>query len=135
MKKFKRYCKTLLLKDDPELIREYKEVHAPSNVWSEITQGMKEIGILDMEIYIHENRLFMIMDTVPDFDHDHAMAELAVKPRQAEWEKYVARFQQTPENTPAGEKWQLMERIFTLDTNKTYPPAEGQLKNFRPTGS
>lgn len=112
---FKRYCKTIELKNDPGLIEAYKKVHAPGAAWKEITQGMKEVGILDMEIYLLGNRLFMIMDTVPGFNHDQAMAELAGKPRQQEWETYVSRFQQTSPDASADEKWQLMERIFKLE--------------------
>jgi L-rhamnose mutarotase len=112
---FKRYCKTLSLKDDFQLIEDYKKVHAPGAGWPEITAGMREVGILDMEIYIQGTRLFMIMDTTPDFDHDRAMAELAAKPRQSEWEAYVSRFQQTSAEATADEKWQLMERIYKLD--------------------
>lgn len=111
----KRYCKTLSLKDDPKLIEDYKKVHAAGAAWPEITQGMKDVGIIDMEIYIYGTRLFMIMDTVADFDHDRAMAELATKPRQSEWEAYVSRFQQSSAEATADEKWQLMERIYKLD--------------------
>ena len=111
----KRYCKTLSLKDDPKLIEDYKKVHAPGAAWPEITQGMKDVGIIDMEIYIYGTRLFMIMDTIADFDHDKAMAELATKPRQSEWEAYVSRFQQSSAEATADEKWQLMERIYKLD--------------------
>ncbi len=113
--KSKRYCKTLSLKDDAQLIEDYKKVHAPGAAWPEITQGMKDVGIVDMEIYILGTRLFMIMDTVADFDHDKAMAELATKPRQSEWEAYVSRFQQSSAEATADEKWQLMERIYKLD--------------------
>ncbi len=130
MKKFKRYCKTLTLKDDQELIIKYKEIHAKGQAWPEITRGMKEVGILDMEIYIYKNRLFMIMDTIPDFDHDQAMFELASKPRQKEWEAYVARFQSTSKNASADEKWQLIERIYELDQQEVYPSKQGQLKDL-----
>jgi L-rhamnose mutarotase len=112
---YKRYCKTLSLEDDPQLIQEYKKVHSPGNTWPEITQGMIEVGILDMEIYIMETRLFMIMDTIPEFDHDRDMAELATKPRQSEWEAFVSRFQKTNSRATADEKWQQMERIYKLD--------------------
>jgi len=112
---YKRYCKTLSLKDDAQLIEDYKKVHAPGAAWPEITQGMKDVGIIDMEIYIQGPRLFMIMDTVADFDHDKAMTELATKPRQSEWEAYVSRFQQSSAEATADEKWQLMERIYKLD--------------------
>jgi len=110
--KTKRYCKTLTLKDDPEVIEAYKKAHAA--VWPEVKQGMKEVGILDMEIYIYGTRLFMIMETVPEFDHDLAMTELANKLRQAEWEAYVSQFQDASAGSTADEKWKIMERIFKL---------------------
>lgn len=128
--RFKRYCKTLTLKDDPALIEEYKKVHAMGKAWPEITQGMKDIGILDMEIYIHGNQLFMIMDTVLAFDHDQAMEELAGKPRQAEWEAYVSKFQNTSEDVSAADKWQLMERIYKMDQQKEYRSEEGQVERL-----
>lgn len=112
---FKRFCKTLELQNDPELIEDYKKVHAAGAAWPEITQGMKDVGILDMEIYLFGTRLFMIMDTVPDFDHDKAMTLLATKPRQSEWEAHVSRFQKTSADATADEKWQLIERIYRLD--------------------
>ncbi len=126
--RFKRYCKTLLLEDDPELIEEYKKAHAMENTWPEISRGMKEVGILDMEIYIHGNRLFMIMDTVLDFEHEKAMKELAKKPRQAEWEQHVAQFQGSAENATADEKWQLMERIYKMDQKQEYAKEDGQVE-------
>lgn len=112
---FKRYCKTLELIKDPLLIELYRKVHAPGGVWPEITQGMREVGILDMEIYLSDTRLFMIMDTVPDFDHEKAMEALATKPRQSEWEAYVSKFQRTSAESTADEKWQVMERIYKME--------------------
>ena len=114
-KAYKRYCKTLSLEDDPQLIEDYKKVHAKGAGWPEISRGMIDVGILDMEIYIAGTHLFMIMDTVPDFDHEKAMAELATKPRQSEWEEYVSRFQRTSAKASADEKWQLIERIYKLN--------------------
>jgi L-rhamnose mutarotase len=76
---------------------------------------MKEIGIIDMEIFITQTTLFMIMDTIPDFDHDKAMNELAKKPRQSEWENFVSKFQKTSTDASADEKWKVMERIYKLD--------------------
>jgi L-rhamnose mutarotase len=112
---FKRFCKTLELNNDPQLIEDYKKVHAKGNTWTEIAKGMEDVGILDMEIYIIGSRLFMIMDTVPDFDHDKAMSELAKKPRQQEWETFVSKFQKTSASATADEKWVSMERIYKMD--------------------
>lgn len=112
---FKRYCKVLKLQDNAVLIRKYREVHKPGKVWPEITRGIREAGIIDMEIYLHGNIAFMIMDTVPDFDHDKAMRNLSAKPEQQEWEKYVSAFQQAGSLSDTPEKWELIERIFGLD--------------------
>ncbi|WPR73339.1 L-rhamnose mutarotase [Algoriphagus sp. NG3] len=128
--KYKRYCKQLSLKDEPELIARYKEAHGMGNAWPEITAGMKEIGILDMEIYILGNTLFMIMDTIADFDHDDAMQKLSKLPRQKEWENYVAEFQQTDESASADQKWQLMERIYEMDQSAVYDASSGQIKSL-----
>ena len=127
---FKRYCKILTLKDEPELIKQYKEVHGINNGWPEITQGMKEVGIKDMEIYIHGNILFMIMDTVIDFDHEKAMNSLASKPRQKEWEAYVSKYQNTSTDATAGSKWTLMERIYEMDQKEEFSAMKGQRKEI-----
>lgn len=128
--KYKRYCKTLKVEDDPVLIEKYKKAHGIGQVWPEISQGMKEVGIIDMEIYIHETTLFMIMDTITDFDHEKAFKELATKPRQAEWEAHMSQFQKSSADASADEKWQLMDRIFELDQEKEYKTSEGQLKQI-----
>jgi L-rhamnose mutarotase len=111
---FKRYCKVLSLKNDKNLIKQYINVHKPENTWPEIPRGIREVGIIDMEIYLHGNQAFMIMDTVPDFDHDKAMKKLGSLPRQKEWEEYVSQFQQAGSKADTPEKWELVERIFAL---------------------
>ena len=106
----KRYCQTLQLVDDPQLISRYVEAHA--HVWPEIIEGQRQVGILDMQIYRKGRELFMICDTVDDFGWERDMARLATLPRQAEWEAYVAQFQGADANAKSSDKWKLMERIF-----------------------
>lgn len=130
MKPFKRYCKTLALRNDAALIDAYKRVHALGAVWPEIEAGMRAVGILDMEIYIAETQLFMIMDTVADFDHDAAMRKLAAMPLQAEWESYVSQFQQTSSDASADQKWRLIERIYELGQKEEFTPEHGYLKHI-----
>jgi L-rhamnose mutarotase len=60
----------------------------------------------------------MIMDTVPEFDHDADMSRLSTMPRQAEWEAAVSKYQKTAPGATAKEKWKLMERIFNLDEKR-----------------
>ena len=109
----KRYCQTLELKNDPELIEAYVREH--SRVWPEVQAGIREVGILDMQIYALGNRLFMIMDTVDEFDWVADNERLAGLPRQAEWEAYMARFQGADPSLPSTDKWRLMDKIFELD--------------------
>lgn len=110
VKKMKRYCQTLTLVDNEELIQKYCDVH--KNVWPEIIEGQRQVGILDMQIYRKGRQLFMIMDVKDDFDFQRDMARLATLPRQSEWEAYVSQFQGCSQNARSDEKWQLMERIF-----------------------
>lgn len=112
---FNRYCKVLKLRDNKELIEKYKEVHKPGNTWPEVARGIREVGIIDMELYLYGNIAFMIMDTVPGFDHDKAMKKLAGLPGQKEWEEYVSAFQQAGDKSDTPEKWEIVERIFELE--------------------
>ena len=109
----KRFCQTLELRDDPQLIDAYVEAHA--HVWPEVQAGIREVGILDMQIYRLGTRLFMIMDTVDDFDFVADNARLATLPRQAEWEACVAAMQGADPLAPSTVKWHLMDKIFELD--------------------
>ena len=106
----KRYCQSLELPDSQELIKQYCEIH--KNVWPEIIEGQRAVGILDMQIYRDERKLFMIVDTVDTFDWERDMARLALLPRQAEWEAYVSQFQGCSAEARSDEKWHLIERIF-----------------------
>ena len=110
----KRYVQTMDLKDDPQLIAEYKRRHSQEKAWPEILAGIREVGILDMQIFILGTRLVMIVETPVDFEWDLAMARLATLPRQQEWEDYMAIFQQCAEGATSDEKWQMMERMFYL---------------------
>ena len=110
----KRYVQTMDLKDDPELIAAYKRRHSQAEAWPEILAGIREVGILDMQIFILGTRLVMIVETPVDFEWDRAMARLATLPRQQEWEDYMAIFQQCAEGATSDEKWQMMERMFYL---------------------
>jgi L-rhamnose mutarotase len=110
----KRFVQTLTLNSDEEAKREYIKWHSPEHNWKEIRNGIREVGIIEMEIYILGNTLVMIVDTPEDFDWEKAMARLATLPRQAEWEAFVSQFQGCNANATSDEKWQMMQRIFFL---------------------
>lgn len=106
----KRYCQTLTILNNPETIAKYLEAHA--NVWPKVIEGQREVGILSMQIYALGNRLFMIVDTIDDFDWERDMDKLAQMPAQIEWEAYVSQFQGCTLNAKSTEKWQMMNKIF-----------------------
>jgi L-rhamnose mutarotase len=112
--KTQRYVQFLELTNNPELIKEYRKWHSEEHHWKEIRDGIRAVGIFEMEIYILGNKLVMIVETPVDFDWDSAFARLATMPRQAEWEAFVAAFQGCAANAKSDEKWQMAERMFYL---------------------
>lgn len=102
------------LKNEPKLIAKYRKAHSREEAWKEILDGIRQVGILEMDIHILDNRLVMIVETPLDFDWDSAMKRLATLPRQQEWEEFVAQFQQCDANATSDQKWQMMERMFQL---------------------
>ena len=110
----KRYCQVLSLKDDAELVAEYRKRHSKGEVWPETLAAIREVGILEMELYNLGTTEIMIVETPLDFDWDTAMAKMATLPKQEEWEAYMSIFQQADAGATSAEKWQLMDRIFYL---------------------
>ena len=112
--KIKRYVQYLAISDDPELLTQYKKWHSEECHWKEIRDGIRKVGILEMEIYLLGNHLTMIVDAPVDLDWQTAMNRLATLPRQAEWEAFVSKFQGCSSEARSDEKWRPMERIFHL---------------------
>ena len=109
MTKLTRHCFSCDLKNKPELIAEYKMHHQPGNVWPEITQSIKEDGIVDMQIFLTGNQLFMIMDVNDSFDPVKKATQDATNPKVQEWEKLMWEFQQALSWANKDEKWMKME--------------------------
>ena len=108
----KRYCLTLDLKDDPELIRAYEAHHKA--VWPGIVDSIRNSGIRQMEIYRHETRLFMIMEVEDHFSFEKKGQMDAGNPEVQKWEQLMWDYQQPLAGSAPGEKWKLMNRIFDL---------------------
>ena len=108
----KRFSLALDLKDDPALIKEYENYH--ENVWPEIKQSIKNADIINMEIYRTANRLFMIMETTDNFSFERKAQMDTSNDKVQEWEKLMWKFQQPLSWAKEGEKWVLMDKIFSL---------------------
>ena len=109
----KRYCLTLDLKDDPDLIAEYKRHH--EKIWMEITESIKDAGIEDMEIYLLGTRMFMIVEAADQFSFEAKAAADKANTKVQHWEALMWKFQQPLPQAKPGEKWLLMDRIFKLE--------------------
>ena len=109
----KQYCLACDLKDDPSLIAEYEIYH--SAVWPEILKSIADSGITGMEIFRAGNRLFMIMETSDSFSFAKKAAMDAGNPKVDEWERLMWKYQQGLPFAKPGEKWVLMEKIFSLN--------------------
>jgi L-rhamnose mutarotase len=107
-----RVCMMLDLKNDPQLIAEYRDWH--QRVWPEVVESLKDSGIREMEIFLGGNRLFMVLDTVEGFSFAKKLKLDAKNPKVQEWEQLMWKFQQPVPGTPAGEKWQPTECVFKL---------------------
>lgn len=112
MKKLKKYCLALDLKDDPALIAAYEDYH--KNVWPEIIKSIKEAGIEVLEIYRTANRLFMIIEANDKFSFEKKSAADAANPKVQQWEELMWKYQQSLPWAKPGEKWILMDKIFEL---------------------
>ncbi|MES2372840.1 MAG: L-rhamnose mutarotase [Bacteroidota bacterium] len=108
----KRYCLALDLIDDTALIAVYEQWH--EHVWPEILESITSSGIEQMEIYRISNRLFMIMDVNDGFSFEAKSKADASNEKVQEWETLMWNFQQALPFAKPGEKWVLMNKIFSL---------------------
>lgn len=113
-KKTQRYVQVLSLKSDPELIRTYKQWHTKGHIFPEVVDGLRAVGVEEMEIYIADNRLVMIVEAGDDFCWEEAFDTLSTLPRQKEWETLMDGFQECVPGRPSSEKWKMTERFFKL---------------------
>ena len=109
----KQFAQTLDLKDDPTLIDRYIEHH--KKVWPEVEEALKSVGILQMKIWRLGKRMFMLVETTDTFVPNQDFPRyLQYHPRCQEWEDLMDQFQQPVPEAKEGEKWVLMEEIYTL---------------------
>ncbi len=103
------------LVEDPAEVARYKSLHAMGKAWPEITQGLKDIGIVDNEIYCVGNRTFEFYEVAKEFDWEKSWEALESKPVSQKWGALVG-----PIDRPFTDKDgkplpnQIMKRIFKL---------------------
>ncbi len=108
----KQYCLALDLQDDEQLIQQYENYH--KQVPKEIRDSITGAGIQSMQIYRTGNRLFMIINTDDSFSFEKKAQMDADNKAVQKWEELMWQFQQALPWAKAGEKWILMNPIFSL---------------------
>ncbi len=105
-----RYVLTTELNDNPAAIETYKTYHR--QVWPEVLASLRMVGIRDMEIFLLDRRLVMIVET-DGTDIRHAFARHhGSHPRVIEWENLMTSLQ-----VPPG--WTVMTSVFRMDAADT----------------
>ena len=108
-----RRCLMLDLKNDPELIAQYRDWHKPGRPPLAVIADIRKGGILELEIYLLGDRLVMVMELDPASPADTSSATSADPEVQA-WERLMDTFQQPVPWARPGEKWTPAEKIFDL---------------------
>lgn len=109
----KRYCYTLDLKNDPQLIEAYERYHL--EVWPEVINGIVEAGIVQMEIFRFDTRMFMIMDTTDEFSFEQKAILDKANEVNTKWEALMWNFQAPVPGAPEGQRWVMMKEVFNLN--------------------
>jgi len=109
----KRYCLTVNLVNNPEMIAEYEAYH--KKIRPEIEESIREAGVTQMDIYRIDNHLFMIMETNDDFSFERKAKMDAENPKVQEWEQLMWKYQEGLPSAKDGEKWVVMKKIFAME--------------------
>ena len=109
----KQLALTVNLRDDPAVIAAYKAYHAEA--WPEVVASLQAVGVIQMKIWLLGRRLFMLAEVDDDFDPAADFPRyLSRDPRCQEWEDLMTTFQEPVPEAKAGEKWAMMEEVFSL---------------------
>ena len=109
----KRFAQTVMLKDGPEVIRQYEDHHA--NPWPAVVQGTLKCGVRRVFIYRYGRLLFMFMETADDFDMERDLPKYMEDPQAREWDALMRTFQEPLPEAPPGSTWVQMKEVYALE--------------------
>ncbi len=116
----KRIAMTVMLRDDPEVIRQYEELHA--DPWPEVLSRGYECGIRRVFIYRYGRRLFMFLEAVDEFDLKHDSARILDHPKVREWDKLTRDLQEPVPGAPSEAKWVEMKELHGVEDGRLIAP-------------
>lgn len=107
-------CFILDLKQDPELIAEYRDWHRPGGPPQAVTDRIRASGVREMLIFLSGNRLCMVVDADSSFDSARKSESEKDDPASADWEARMSAYQQEIPWARQGEKWVECDLIYVL---------------------
>ena len=106
-----RHVLTVDLRDDADAIRAYVDHHR--QVWPEVLDSLRRVGIRAMDIYLLARRLVMVVEVDEGTTLEEAFrVHHASGGRVAEWERLMTSLQAPPPGAPAGAGWTPMPPVF-----------------------
>jgi L-rhamnose mutarotase len=110
----RRHVFTVNLKDEPGIVESYTRYHR--EVWPEVQDSLRHVGVERMDIYLLGRRLVMIVEMRDGLDYRTAFkSHASSSSRVIEWERLMKSLQEPPSEAQAGEWWAVMEPVFHLD--------------------
>ena len=118
------YVLTVDLRDDAA-VDTYRAHHR--QVWPEVLESVRRVGIRAMEIHILARRLVMVVDTDGrDVRQCFAAHHQSSSPAVVEWETLMRSLLVPPSGAAPGEWWTLMEPVFRLEPQEDASATAGQ---------
>ena len=110
----KHFGLALNLKDGTHIIERYKAYHR--DVWPEVEQGLKVVGITEMKIFLLPGRrMFIYMQTGDGFNPDRdSLRYLEHHLRCKQWENLMNTLQEKIPEAKENEWWARMEQVYDL---------------------
>jgi len=106
----KRHVLTIKLKNDKDAIQAYKRHHA--DVWPEVKEALREVGVQHMQTYLQGNRLCTIIEARDGFDPGVDLKRYATSPRVKEWDRIMSALQTSVDGTVGTPAWVPMELVY-----------------------
>ena len=107
---------TVMLKDDPEVIAGYEELHA--DPWPEVLQAGHDCGIERLFIYRYGRQLFMFFETTDDFDINGVAAKFRDHPKLRRWDEMTRAMQQPVPGAPSDATWVTMTEVHAVEKGR-----------------
>ena len=108
----KSYAMALDLREGRDVVEEYTRYHRA--VWPEVVEGLRDLGISKLRIFLHGRRLFMYIEAPDDFDIARDFQKYTENDRAKQWDELMRKFQvKVPGATPE-DWWAPMKEVFDL---------------------